>query len=85
MSPLSVNDVERLMFGHLITDLHIWKNPKIHNRVGKTIKLHIMKVNDTLLLEAAELVAKMEEELSSSDIAPEGCSFCGLGCSGIVG
>lgn len=44
-----------------------------------------MKVNDSLLVEATELVAEMEEELSSNSIAPEGCSFCGLGCSGIVG
>jgi|GEM_PF-4391252 len=44
-----------------------------------------MKVNDTLLIEATELVAKMEEEIALSNIAPEGCSFCGLGCEGIVG
>lgn len=44
-----------------------------------------MKVSDSLFAEATELVAKMEDELSENNIAPEGCSFCGLGCSGIVG
>ena len=85
VSPPSANGAETLSPIYLITDYNIWRNPKIHNRVGITINIYTMKVSDSLFAEATELVAKMEDELSENNIAPEGCSFCGLGCSGIVG
>lgn len=46
-----------------------------------------MKVEESLLQEAQELLeanARTIREVED-DIVSVGCSFCGLGCSGIVG
>lgn len=46
-----------------------------------------MKVEESLLQEAMEMVeanARTTQEVEG-DIVSVGCSFCGLGCSGIVG
>ncbi len=45
-----------------------------------------MKVNKELLLLAKQLVEENAENINSFEISiAPGCSFCGLGCSGIVG
>lgn len=43
-----------------------------------------MKVSESLLSEAAEIVESVNEEVVSA-MAGCGCSGCGLGCSGTVG
>ncbi|WP_251622898.1 hypothetical protein [Odoribacter lunatus] len=46
-----------------------------------------MKVDESLLQEAMNLVtasAKITKEVEK-DVISAGCSFCGLGCEGIVG
>ena len=47
-----------------------------------------MKVDESLLMEANEMLAENQERLSqvvTTEIASVSCSGCGLGCSGIVG
>lgn len=46
-----------------------------------------MKVDESLLMEANEVLAENQESLSQvvTEIASVSCSGCGLGCSGIVG
>jgi len=43
-----------------------------------------MKVSDSLLMEATEIVKDVNEEIIST-MPGCGCSGCGLGCSGTVG
>ena len=50
------------------------------------LKKRIMKITDSLMAEATEMLSNNIEAIASAKrIVSIGCSGCGMGCSGIVG